>query len=106
MDKDVPMKDPLYQVGHIVMGFTEHYPVCGRIKDRKWNVVNLEWEYFIENDDGFDGKIKENKILKFDDNIWKQVKLYWSEYLRLMNSAHEIDKNCRRLLSVEYKKLE
>lgn len=104
MDKDVPIRDPLHQVGDTVMGFAMHYPVCGKIKDRKWNIVNLEWEYFIENDDGFDGKIKENKILKFDDNVWKQVKSYWDEYLRLMNSAHEIEKNCRKLLSTGYNK--
>lgn len=105
MDKDVPIRDPLHQVGDMVMGFTEHYPVCGKIKNRRWNVVNLEWEYFIENNDGFDGKMKEIKILKFDDNIWKQVKSYWGEYLILMNSAHEIEKNCRGLLLTGYKKL-
>lgn len=33
MDKDVPIRDPLHQVGDTVMGFAMHYPVCGKIKE-------------------------------------------------------------------------
>ena len=96
--KDEPIKPPLYKTGDKIMGFAIHYPVSGIIKDMKWNGVNLEWEYFIKNDDGFDGKIKEGKILQFDQNIWDDIQTKWEIYLKLMKDAAAIELECRKLL--------
>lgn len=95
---DGPIRDPLYNVGDKIMGFATHYPVSGAVKNIRWNDVNLEWEYFIENGDGFDGKIKESKILKFDQIIWDYIEAKWKIYLKLMGDAAEIELECRKLL--------
>lgn len=101
MQNDKPIKDPLYNVGEKIMGFGIHFPVSGKIKDMKWNTVDLEWEYFVENDEGYEGKIKERKILKFDQLIWNEVEKKWENYLQLMKDAAAIELECRKLLRKE-----
>lgn len=98
MMSDEPTRDPLFSVGDKIMGFGMHFPVSGTIKDMKWNSVNLEWEYFIENCDGYDGKIKEDKILRFDQTIWDNVETKWGKYLKIMEDAATIESECRKLL--------
>lgn len=97
-DNDRPIKAPLYNVGDKIMGFAIHYPVSGVVNDMQWNVVNLEWEYYIGNDEGYDGKIKEGKILKFDETIWNDISAKWNRYLQLMKEAAEIESECRKML--------
>jgi len=98
MQDDKPIRAPIYNVGDKIMGFGLHYPISGTIKDMKWNTVNLEWEYFVENDDGYDGKIKEGKILRFDQIIWDDVETKWEKYIQLMKDASAIELECKKLL--------
>ncbi len=100
MNDDKPISLPLHKEGDLVMGFHIHYPVSGIIKGMIWNIVNLEWEYFIDNDDGFDGKIKEGSILKYDIEIWNKVENRWRKYLGLMKEAADIKSECKTLLKV------
>ena len=97
---DAPIRAPLYNVGDKIMGFAIHYPVSGIVKDVQWNVVNLEWDYYIKNDEGYDGKIKEGKILRFDEVVWVDVSEKWDRYLQLMKEAAEIESECRKMLRV------
>jgi hypothetical protein len=94
-DKQEP---PLYKIENKIMGFAIHYPVSGTIKNIQWNSVNLEWEYFIKNDDGFDGKITERNILKFDQAVWEYIEARWKIYLQLLKDASEIELDVRTLL--------
>lgn len=103
---DGPIRAPLYNVGNKIMGFAIHYPVSGIVKGMNWNVVNLEWEYYIENGEGYDGKIKEGKILRFDDAVWMIVSGKWNRYLELMKEAYEIESSVRKMISHETKKEE
>lgn len=98
LSDDTPIRPPLYNIGDKMMGFADHYPVSGTIEDRKWNVVDLQWEYFIKNDDGYDGKIKEGKILTFDQIIWNDVEEKWNRYVKMLQDAAQIELECRRLL--------
>lgn len=98
MQDDKPTKNPVFSVGDKIMGFGLHYPISGTIKDMKWNTVDLEWEYFVENNDGYDGKIKEGKILRFDQIIWDDVETKWENYVQLMKDAAAIELECKKLL--------
>jgi hypothetical protein len=97
MQDDKP-EPPLHNIEDKIMGFATHYPVSGTITNMQWNSVNLEWEYFINNDDGFDGKIKERHILPFDKAVWDYIEAKWKIYLQLLKDASEIELECRKLL--------
>jgi len=98
MQDDKQDDPPLHNKGDKIMGFATHYPVSGTITNMQRNSVNLEWEYFIKNDDGFDGKIKERHILPFDQVTWDYIESKWKKYLQLLKDAADIESECRKLL--------
>ncbi len=95
------VKPPQFKIGDMVMGFAIHFPVSGKIKDLKYNVVQMEWEYFIENDNGYDGKLKERKILRLDPESWRAVEEKWNRALELMKDADKLMKDCKNMLMIK-----
>lgn len=99
-----PDKLPLYKAGDMVMGFAIHYPVSGKIKGLNYNLVDLEWEYFIENDDGYDGKLRERKIIKFGKELWDEIEKKWDRAVELMTDAGKLKGECMSMLRDEFKR--